>query len=62
MAKVSESERRIIYVSLFAIIVLAVFMQWTSDQLISLGALFLVVVVALGNIAYLYGKRKPATS
>ncbi len=62
MAKVGESERRIIYVSLFAIIVLAVFMQWTSDQLMSLGALFFVVVVALANIAYLYRKRKPATS
>ncbi len=58
MSNVSENERRILYISLFIIILLALFMQWTSDQLMSLGALFFVVVVALTNIAYLYRRRK----
>ncbi len=58
MSKISENERRIIYASLFVIILLALLMQWTSDQLMSLGALFLVVFVALANIAYLYSRRK----
>jgi accessory gene regulator protein AgrB len=58
MPIISENERRILYLSLFLIIILALIIHLTTDQLTSLGALFFVVVVALGNMTYLYSRRK----
>ncbi len=57
MSSVSEGERRILYVSLFLIIVLAAVIHLSPDQLTSLAALFFVAVVAAGNIVYLYSRR-----
>jgi hypothetical protein len=57
---ISENERRILYLSLFLIILLAVVMQLTQDQTYSLLAFFVLGVVAVGNLIYFYSRRKLA--
>lgn len=54
---ISENERRILYLSLFLIIVLALVIHLTPDQMTSVLAVFFVAVIAVGNIIYLYGRR-----
>jgi hypothetical protein len=55
---ISENERRILYISLFVIILLVVVMRLTQDQMYSLIALFVLGVVAVGNIIYFYRRRR----
>lgn len=55
---ISENERRVLYLSLLLIILLAVVMQFTQDQMYSLFALLFLGVVAVGNIIYFYTRRR----
>ncbi|MCX6648735.1 MAG: hypothetical protein NTV61_05030 [Candidatus Bathyarchaeota archaeon] len=55
---ISENERRVLYLSLFLIILLALVIQLTSDQVYSLLALLFLGVIAVGNIVYLYSRRR----
>jgi len=53
--RVSETELRLIYLSLIIIVVLAVLMQL---DIYSVGALFLIVIVAIANIVYFYNRSR----
>ena len=55
---ISENERRVLYLSLLLMILLAVMMELTKDQTYSLLALFVLGVVAVGNIIYYYSRRR----
>lgn len=55
---ISENERRVLYLSLLLIILLAVVMQFTQDQMYSLFALLFLGVVAVENIIYFYTRRR----
>jgi hypothetical protein len=57
-AKIGEKERRVIYVSLIVIVALGVLEHLAAGQIYSVAALFLIVIVALGNIGYLYSRFK----
>ena len=54
--KVSENESRIIYLSLFVIIVLAILLGLSNDQIYSSVVVFLIVIVIIGNVIYFYGR------
>lgn len=56
--RMEENERRVLYVSLLIIAVLAVALRLTDDQSYSLVAVAFIVVIALGNIAYLYTRPR----
>ena len=56
--RISDTERRLIYLSLIVIVVLAVLMQYGLQDIYSLVALFIIVVVAIGNIVYLYNRSR----
>jgi heme A synthase len=56
-----EKEGRVIYVSLIVVAALGVMEHLTAGQIYSIVALFLIVIVALGNIYYLYTRFKKST-
>ncbi len=56
--RISETERRIIYLSLILIVILAVLMNYTQDQTTSLVSLFFIVIIAIANIIYFASRRK----
>ena len=59
--RISENERRIIYLSVFVVIMLAIFFGLSNDQTYSIIAVLLIVIIAIGNVVYIYGRmrRKP---
>ena len=57
-SNISENERRVLYLSLFIIVLLAIILQFTSDQTYSLLALLFLGVIAIGNIVYIYTRLK----
>jgi lipoprotein signal peptidase len=57
-SNISENERRVLYLSLFIIVLLAIILQFTSDQTYSLLALLFLGVIAIGNIVYIYTRSK----
>lgn len=59
--RMGEKQRRVIYVSLIVIVALGVMEHLTAGQIYSIVALFLIVIVALGNIYYLYSRFKKST-
>jgi predicted transporter len=52
--KFSNIDHRIIFISLFIIIGLAVVSNLSREEIISVAAVYFIIVVAIGNIAYLY--------
>jgi len=54
--KLEHLDPRILYLSLFIILFLAVATHLSADETVSIVFVFLIVVIALGNIAYLYSK------
>lgn len=60
--KMGENTRRIIYLSLVIIVALAVLEHLTAGQTYSIAALFLIVIVALGNISYLHSRFRKSTN
>lgn len=56
--KMSEAERQLLYLSLVVIVVLAILMQYGLAETYSILALFFIIVIAIGNIAYLYSRSK----
>jgi len=56
--KMSESERKILYASLFLIVIVAVILGLREDDIYSLISLFLIVVIAISNVLYFYTKMK----
>ena len=59
--RLGEKEGRVIYVSLIVVAALGVMEHLTAGQIYSIVALFLIVIVALGNIYYLYTRFKKST-
>lgn len=57
-SKMSEAERQLLYLSLVVIVVLAILMQYGLAETYSILALFFIIVIAIGNIAYLYSRSK----
>jgi len=51
-------DRRILYASLVIIMVIGMFLFDTEDQVISLTLLFLLILIATSNIAYIYTRYK----
>ncbi len=51
-----QIDPRIIYASLLLIVVFAFLVHLSTDRTQSLVAVFVIVIVALGNIGYLYRK------
>jgi len=49
---------RILYASLVIIMVIGMFLFDTEDQVISLTLLFLLILIATSNIAYIYTRYK----
>lgn len=56
--KLEHLDPRILYLSLFIILILAVATHLNTDETISIVIVFLIVVIALGNVAYLYNTFK----
>jgi hypothetical protein len=56
--KMTESERKILYASLFLIVIVAVILGLREDDIYSLISLFLIVVIAISNVLYFYTKMK----
>ncbi len=56
--RISDTERRLIYLSLIVIVALAVLMQYGLQDTYSLVALLIIVVVAIGNIVYIYNRSR----
>ncbi len=54
MSKVSQNERRLLYLSIAIIVLIAAYLQLTLDKTDSIVAVFFLVVVAVGNIMYFY--------
>jgi hypothetical protein len=53
-----QIDRRILYASLVIIMVIGLFLFDTEDQVISLTLLFLLILIAISNIAYIYTRYK----
>jgi len=56
--RLEQIDPKILYASLLIIIALAMVIHLTSDKTHSIMSLFLIVVIALGNIGYLHRKFK----
>ncbi len=56
--RMSETERQLIYLSLIVIVVLAILMQYGPTETYSLVAIFFIIVIALGNIVYIYNRSR----
>jgi F0F1-type ATP synthase assembly protein I len=56
--KISENERRIIYLSVLVVIVLALLLGLSDNQTYSLVAVLFIVIVAIGNVVYFYGRMR----
>jgi heme/copper-type cytochrome/quinol oxidase subunit 2 len=57
----SENERRIVYLSMLVVAVLAILLGLSNDQTYSAVTVLFIVIVVIGNIIYFYRrmKRKP---
>ncbi len=60
MVELDRIDPRILYLSLTLITVLAIVTNLTPDKTYSIVSVFLIVVIALGNIGYLYRRFKKA--
>jgi lysylphosphatidylglycerol synthetase-like protein (DUF2156 family) len=60
--KMEEKTRRLIYLSLLVVIVLAVLAHQTTQVTISAASLLLIVLIAISNIVYLHSKSKKSTT
>jgi len=58
LKKVIENESSIIYLSLFVIIVLAILLGLSNDQIYSSVVVFLIVIIIIGNVVYFYGRMR----
>lgn len=56
--KISQTERLIIFLSLFIIIILAILMQYSQAQVYSILTLFVIIIIVIGNAIYIYNKYK----
>ena len=56
--RMSETERQLIYLSLIVIVVIAILMQYGLEETYSLLALFFIIVIAIGNIVYIYNRSR----
>jgi hypothetical protein len=52
--KLEQIDPRILYASLLIIMVLAIAINLSTEKVLSVAAMFIIVVVALGNIGYIY--------
>ncbi len=59
--KISENERRIVYLSVLVVVVLAILLGLSNDQTYSIVAVLFIIIVVIGNVVYFYGRmrRKP---
>lgn len=62
MSGLDRIDRKIIYLSLLIIVVLALLSHLTAGQIYSLATVLLIIFIALGNIGYLYTKSKKKRS
>jgi hypothetical protein len=53
-----QIDRKVIYGSLLVVVVLAILYHFTAGQIYSLATIVLIVFIVLGNIGYLYSRRK----
>ncbi len=58
--RLERIDPRIIYVSLLVIVALAIATHLSTEKTSSLVTVFLIVIIALGNIGYLYRRFKKA--
>jgi uncharacterized membrane protein len=56
--KIGNRERNLIYTSFVIVVVLALLMNAVAGTVYSLVPLLMIVLVVLGNILYLRGKRQ----
>lgn len=56
--RLERIDSRLIYASLLVIVVLALLTHLSTDKTQSLVTVFMIVIIALGNIGYLYGRFK----
>jgi lipoprotein signal peptidase len=56
--RLDRIDRRIIYASLLIIIVLAAVTRLSPEETYSIVSVFLIIIVALGNIGYLYSRSR----
>ena len=54
--EIRDLDRRILYISLIAIIIIGLLLNLTELQINSALAIYLIILIALSNIAYLYTK------
>lgn len=58
ISSLEHIDRRIIYASLVIIMALAILNHLTVGQMISLATMLLILFIVLGNIGYLYSRRR----
>jgi hypothetical protein len=56
--KMSENERRIVYLSVLVVVVLAILLGLSNDQTYSAVTVLFIVIVVIGNIIYIYRRMK----
>jgi hypothetical protein len=56
--RLMESERTIIYFSILMIVILAVLVNVTKQELFPLASVVIIVIIAISNVIYFYRKRK----
>lgn len=55
--EIRDLDRRILYVSLIVIVIIGLLLNLTEIQINSALAIYLIILIALSNIAYLYTRR-----
>jgi undecaprenyl pyrophosphate phosphatase UppP len=56
--KMSENERRIVYLSVLVVAVLAILLGLSNDQTYSAVTVLFIVIIVIGNIIYFYRRMK----
>ncbi len=56
--KLVQIDRRILYASLLLIMVIGLLLFKTEEQVVSVMMLFLLILIAISNIAYIYTRYK----
>jgi hypothetical protein len=56
--KLGEIDYRIIYASFLIIVMVAVILNLSYEKIEDILGVFVIVLVALGNIGYIYSKRR----
>ena len=57
-----DTERYIIYASFFIIVILSVLLGLNESDYLSILTIFMIAIIAIGNIVYLYGKYRKRKS